>query len=156
MANGTLTSSEYIKHHLEHLTWGHLPGGTWGIAKNAEQAKEMGFWALNLDTFFVSLVLGAIFIFIFHKAARAASSGVPSGIVNFAEWMIEFVEDSVRGSFSGKNPLVAPLALTVFFWIYLMNWMDLIPVDYVPYIAKTLGVPFFKVVPTTDPNATFG
>jgi F-type H+-transporting ATPase subunit a len=151
-----LTSSEYIKHHLEHLTWGHLPDGTWGIAKSAEQAKEMGFWALNLDTFFVSLLLGAIFLLIFRKAAKAATAGVPSGMLNFAEWMIEFVEDSVRGSFSGKNPLVAPLALTIFFWIYLMNWMDLIPVDYVPYIARALGVPFFKVVPTTDPNATFG
>ena len=152
----TETSSEYIKHHLTHLTWGHLPDGAWGIAQNAEQDRAMGFWSLNLDTFFVSLLLGAIFLFIFGKAAKAANSGVPSGLLNFVEWMVEFVEDSVRGSFSGRNPLVAPLALTIFFWIYLMNWMDLIPVDYVPYIAKILGVPFFKVVPTTDPNATFG
>ncbi len=156
MASETLTSSEYIRHHLEHLTWGHLPDGTWGIAQNAEQANAMGFWSLNVDTVSVSFLLGAVFLFIFGRAARKATSGVPSGLVNFAEWVVEFIESSVRGSFSGKNTMVAPLALTIFFWIYLMNWMDLIPVDYVPHLAMALGVPFFKVVPTTDPNATFG
>ncbi len=156
MSSDALTSSEYIKHHLEHLTWGHLPDGGWGIARSAEQAKEMGFWSFNVDTVLMSFLLGVIFLFIFRKAAAAATAGVPSGLVNFAEWSVEFVEDSVKGSFSGKNTLIAPLALTVFFWIYLMNWMDLIPVDYVPYLAKVMGVPFFKVVPTTDPNATFG
>jgi len=75
---------------------------------------------------------------------------------NFVEWIVEFIDTSVRGSFSGKNPLVAPLALTIFVWILLMNLMDLIPVDWVPQIAHLAGLPFFKVVPSTDPNATFG
>ena len=156
MSSETLTSSEYIKHHLEHLTWGHLPDGSWGIAQNADQAREMGFWSFNVDTLLVSFLLGAIFLFIFSSAARKASTGIPAGLVNFAEWTVEFIEQSVKGSFSGKNTMVAPLALTIFFWIFLMNWMDLVPVDYIPYLAKAMGVPFFKVVPTTDPNATFG
>jgi len=81
---------------------------------------------------------------------------VPAGAQNFVEWIIEFIDDSVRGSFSGRNPLVAPLALTIFIWIFLMNLMDLVPVDYLPVVAHALGLPFLKVVPTTDPNATFG
>ncbi len=156
MASETLTSSEYIRHHLQNLTFGHLPNGSWGVAQTADQAREMGFWALNLDTFFVSFILGALFLFIFRKAAKGATAGVPSGLQNFAEWVVEFIESSVRGSFSGKNDLIAPLALTIFFWIFLMNWMDLIPVDYLHVLANAAGLPFFKSVPTTDPNATFG
>ena len=69
---------------------------------------------------------------------------------------MDFVNDSVRGSFSGKNDLVAPLALTVFAWVWLMNLMDLVPVDVVPELAKLLGIHYMKIVPTTDPNVTFG
>jgi F-type H+-transporting ATPase subunit a len=116
----------------------------------------MGFWALNMDTVFMSLLLGAIFLFLFTRAARAASAGVPNGIVNFVEWVIEFIDNSVRGSFNAKNAMVAPLALTIFMWIFLMNLMDLLPVDYVPLLTEHFGISHFRVCPTTDPNATFG
>lgn len=117
----------------------------------------MGFWAINLDTVLMSLLLGTVFLFFFTRAARKASAGVPSGLVNFVEWVIEFIDSSVRGSFSFKNSLVAPLALTIFMWIFLMNLMDLIPIDFVgQLIALYDPHMYFKVVPTTDPNATFG
>ena len=116
----------------------------------------MGFWALNVDTVLMSFLLGVAFLFMFSRVAKRATLGVPSGIQNFVEWIIEFIDNSVRGSFSAKNNLVAPLALTVFVWIFLSNLMDLIPIDWVPKLADALGVSHFKVVPTTDPNATFG
>ena len=156
MSGEALTSSEYIKHHLQNLTFGQHPDGSWGIAHGAEAAKEMGFWAIHLDTMGFSIGLGMLFLFIFHRAAKSASAGVPSGLQNFAEWIVEFIEDSVKGSFSGRNPLVAPLAFTIFIWIFLMNFMDLIAIDFLPLLAQKIGIPYLKVVPTTDPNATFG
>jgi F-type H+-transporting ATPase subunit a len=156
MAGDTLTSSEYIRHHLTNLTWGQHSDGTWGLAHNAAEAKEMGFWALNVDTLGFSLALGALFIFLFSKAAKNATSGVPGGLQNFVEWIIVFIEDNVKSSFSGKNFFIGPMALTVFVWIFMMNFMDLIPVDWLPELAKLFGVHYLKVVPTTDPNATMG
>ena len=151
----TLTSGEYIKHHLTNLTFGQFPDGHWGIAHNAAEAKSMGFWAIHLDSMFWSLGLAALFGYFFYKAAKTATAGVPSGLQNFVELMMDFVNVSVRGSFSGKNDLVAPLALTVFCWVFLMNLMDLVPVDVIPELSKLLGIHFMKVVPTTDPNITF-
>ena len=156
MSGEVHTSAEYIKHHLQNLTYGQLPDGSWGIAHSPEQAKEMGFWAIHLDTMGFSIGLGVLFLFIFHRVAKQASAGVPSGLQNFAEWIVEFIEDSVKGSFSGRNPLIAPLAFTIFLWIFLMNFMDLIAVDFLPQLATMAGIPYMKVVPTTDPNATFG
>ncbi len=156
MLTEALTSSEYIKHHLQNLTFGHLPDGSWGLAHTAEQAKEMGFWAINVDTLGMSIFLGLIFLFLFRSVAKKATNGVPTGVQNFVEWVVEFIDTSVRGSFSGKNDIVAPLALTIFVWILLMNLMDLLPVDWVPRLAHQLGLPFFRVVSSTDPNATFG
>lgn len=156
MSSEAHTSAGYIKHHLQNLTYGQLPDGTWGIAHSAEEAKAMGFWALNLDTFIMSLLLGAAFMLMFRSVAKNAVSGTPGGLQNFCEWALEFVDNSVRGSFSGKNAMVGPLALTIFFWVFSMNLMDLLPIDYVPLLMSALGVPFFKIVPSTDPNATFG
>ncbi len=156
MAGDTLTSSEYIKHHLQNLTFGKLPDGTWGIAHSAEQAKEMGFWAFNLDSLGVSVALGFFFLFLFRTAAKRATAAAPGGLQNFIEWVVEFVDGVVKGSFTGRNPLVAPLALTIFFWVFLMNFMDLISIDYGPEVAKASGLHFFKLVPSTDPNITFG
>lgn len=156
MSSEALTSAEYIKHHLQNLTYGKLPDGTWGVAHSAEDAKAMGFWALNLDTVLMSLLLGTAFPFMFSRAAKSATAGTPSGLQNFCEWAIEFIDSSVRGSFSGRNKMVGPLALTIFFWVFSMNLMDLLPIDYTSLLMHQLGVPFFKVVPTTDPNATFG
>jgi len=157
MASGTLTSTEYIKHHLQNLTFGRHADGTWGLAHTAQEAKEMGFWAIHVDTIGFAIVLGLVFSLLFWQAAKKASTGVPSGFQNFIEWVVEFIDSSVRGSFTGgKNDLVAPLALTLFFWIFMMNTMDLVPVDWLPWVAQALGVHYLKVVPTTDPNATFG
>ncbi len=155
MAGDTLTSGEYIKHHLTNLTFGEIDG-TWRLAHDAAEAKAMGFWAIHVDTMFWSILLGVIFLFLFKKAGEAATSGVPAGLQNFAEWIVEFIDNSVRGSFTAKNSLVAPLALTIFVWIFLQNLMDLVPVDVIPELSKLLGIHFMKVVPSTDPNATFG
>jgi F-type H+-transporting ATPase subunit a len=156
MSNEAITSAEYIKHHLQNLTYGKLPDGMWGIAHSSEEAKAMGFWALNLDTLLMSFLLGSIFLVIFRIAAKNATAGKPGAIQNFCEWSIEFVDSSVRGSFSGKNDMIGPLALTIFFWVFSMNLMDLLPIDYTSTVMHLLGIPFFKVVPSTDPNATFG
>jgi F-type H+-transporting ATPase subunit a len=156
MSGEVLTSAEYIRHHLQNLTFGQHPDGSWGIAHGFEEAKEMGFWAIHLDTMGFSIGLGLLFLYIFRRAAKQATADVPSGLVNFAEWVVEFIEDTVKGSFSGRNPLIAPLAFTIFIWIFLMNFMDLIAVDFLPHLAQMIGIPYMKVVPTTDPNATFG
>jgi F-type H+-transporting ATPase subunit a len=156
MAGDALTSGEYIKHHLTNLTFGKHTDGSWGLAHTADEAKEMGFWAIHVDTMFWSIGLGILFLYFFTKSAKKATAGVPDGLQNFVEWIVDFIDDSVRGSFSARNSMVAPLALTIFVWIFLQNLMDLIPVDVIPFISGLLGVHFMKVVPSTDPNATFG
>jgi F-type H+-transporting ATPase subunit a len=156
MSSETLTSSEYIRHHLQNLTYGKLPDGSLGLAHTAAEAKQMGFWAINLDTLGVSLVLGLLFLGLFRQVAKQATTGVPGGMQNFVEWIVDFIDTSVRGSFNSRNDVVAPLALTIFIWVFLMNFMDLFPIDYIPFIVHHTGLPFFKVVPSTDPNATFG
>jgi F-type H+-transporting ATPase subunit a len=162
------TSTEYIKHHLQNLTYGQLPAGyqrgdgevlqesTWTLAHSTQEAKDMGFWAINVDTMGFSILLGALFLFLFSRATKVAASGAPSGMQNFVEWVVEFVDSSVKGSFTARNPMVAPLALTIFIWIFLMNAMDLLPIDWLPGLAGMLGLPYMKVVASTDPNATFG
>lgn len=156
MAGEAHTSAEYIKHHLQNLVFGQHPDGTWGLAHSAAEAKAMGFWAIHLDTLGVSILLGVVFLYFFHKAAVRATAGVPGALQNFVEWVVEFIDASVKGSFTGRNPLVAPLALTIFIWIFLLNLMDLVPIDWIPGLMGALGLPYFKLVPTTDPNATFG
>ena len=164
-SDGTLTSGSYITHHLTNLTFGQRADGSWGFAHDGAQAAEMGFWAINVDSMFWSIALGVFFIWLFRKAAKKASTDTPSGLQNFVEWIIEFIDSTVRGSFSAKNDMVAPLALTIFVWVFLMNFMDLIAVDLLPWLAQlfgehVLGVDphyvYFKVVPSTDPNITFG
>ena len=156
MASGELTSSAYIKHHLQNLTFGKFPDGHWGFAHTSQEAADMGFMAVHVDTLGFSFVLGALFLFFFARAAKKASIEAPSGFQNFVESIVDFIDENVRGSFNGKNPLVAPLALTTFIWIVLMNTMDLVPVDWLPTLFAAMGVEYLKVVPTTDPNATFG
>jgi len=152
----TLTAQEYIRHHLTNLTFGYHPEHGLGFAHSTEEAAQMGFWAVHVDTMFFSILLGGLFLWFFKKVADNVSSGEPGAAQNFVEWIVDFVEENVRGSFSGKNPMVAPLALTIFVWIFLMNLMDLIPVDLIPWLAGHLGIHYLRVVPTTDPNATFG
>jgi len=147
MAGDTITSSEYIQHHLTNWTYGKHPDGHWGFAHSAQEATEMGFWAIHVDSMLWSIFLGAVFIFIFRKAAKSMTSGVPGGLQNFVEWVVDFVNENVRGSFSAKNDLVAPLALTIFFWVLLMNLMDLVPVDWIPMTAQWVGATFFGADP---------
>lgn len=156
MAAEALTAQGYINHHLTNLTLGVLPDRGLTFAHSADEASAMGFWAIHVDTMFFAIGLGALMMWFFKKVADNVTAGVPGPMQNFAEWIIDFVEENVRGSFSGVNPLIAPLALTIFVWVFLMNLMDLFPVDLVPWLASLIGIHFLKIVPTTDPNATFG
>lgn len=165
MAN---TPAEYIQHHLQNLTYGKLSEGyvradgsvvdqaTWTIAQTKQEASDMGFMAVHLDTMGFSILTGLLFIFLFRMAAKAATEGVPGKLQNAVEMCVEFVEGVVRDTFHGRNALIAPLALTIFVWVFLMNSLKWIPVDYIPGIAALMGAPAFKIVPTADPNATFG
>jgi F-type H+-transporting ATPase subunit a len=157
MAGDTLTSSEYIKHHLTNLTYGQFPDGSWGLAHNAEEIQAMGFMAIHVDTMFWSVSLGLLFLVIFRMAATRATAGVPGHLQNFVEIAVEFVDDNVNTVFGDRNnSLVAPLSLTILIWVFLMNLMDLVPVDWIPYVSGLMGIHFMKVVSTTDPNATLG
>jgi F-type H+-transporting ATPase subunit a len=156
MAAEALTAQGYINHHLTNLTLGVLPDRGLTFAHNADEAAAMGFWAVHVDTMFFAIGLGVLMMWFFKKVADSVTAGVPGPMQNFAEWIIDFVEENVRGSFSGVNPLIAPLALTIFVWVFLMNLMDLFPVDLIPWLASLIGIHFLKIVPTTDPNATFG
>ena len=149
-------SSEYIKHQLTHLVYGQHADGTWGFAHGVDEINEMGFWSINVDSMIFSIGLGVFFLWLFRRAAVRATTDTPTGLQNFIEMIIEFIDGSVRSSYSGKDPLIAPLALTIFVWVFLMNFMDLIAVDLVPWIAGLLGVGYLKIVPTTDLNITFG
>ena len=158
-----LTVQEYITHHLSFLTFGKIDGG-WTFAHTPEEAAEMGFWAINVDTFGWSLFLGAGFLWFFYRVGRTASVENPSGAQNFVEAVVEFVDSRVSETFKYKNELIGPLCLTLLFWILLMNTMDLVPVDLLTSFGfeKFAAVVFhfehapFKVVPTTDPNITMG
>jgi F-type H+-transporting ATPase subunit a len=165
----TQTISEYIVHHLTNLTYGKLPGGferfdgsvveeggAWMIAHGGAEASAMGFNAIHIDSMMWSIGLGIVFCWLFRSVAKKAEAGVPSGMVNALEMVVEFVDGTVRDTFHGHNKLVAPLALTVFVWVFLMNLMDILPVDLVPELLALAGVPYQKIVPSTDPNITMG
>jgi len=157
MAGDTLTSQEYIQHHLTNLAYGKHPDGTWGFAQNAQEIGEMGFWAIHVDTMFWSILLGFVFLGIFIIAARNATTGVPGTLQNLCEMAVEFVEENITQVFGSRpNAIIGPLSLTILVWVFLMNLMDLVPVDFIPQAAHLAGVPYFKVVSTTDPNATLG
>jgi F-type H+-transporting ATPase subunit a len=163
------TISGYIVHHLTNLTYGKLPagyerydgsivaeGGAWTLAHGGEEAAAMGFTAIHVDSMIWSIGLGIVFCWLFRSIAKKADAGVPSGLVNAVETIVSFVDNTVKDSFHGRNPLIAPLALTVFVWVFFMNLMDLIPVDLIPHTLELIGVPYQKIVPSTDPNITMG
>lgn len=135
---GPANATEYIVHHLTNLHLGE------------------GFWNLHLDSIFYAVTLGILFAGSFWFAARRATAGVPGRWQNFVELMVEFVDTQVKDSFHGSSKLIAPLALTIFCWIFLMNFMDLVPVDLLPEVGVAMGIEYMKVVPTTDLNITFG
>ncbi len=162
---GETTSTSYIQHHLQNLTFGRFDDGSWGFATQPEEFEQMGFMAIHVDSMLWSIGLGLVFCFIFGRAARRATSGVPTGLQNFVELVVEFVHGVVKDSFHGRNKLIAPLALTIFVWVFLMNLMDLVPVDLIPYSAQLFGQyvlgmdphdVYFKIVPTTDLNVPIG
>ena len=148
---GARTTGDYITHHLQNLqvckddgewVWNHCAGNP---------------MAINVDSMFFSVLLGVVFVWLFGSVARKASAGKPGKLQAVVEILVDFVDSSVRDTFHGKNRLIAPLALTIFVWVFLMNLMDLIPVDWLPFFAENvLNIPYLKVVPTTDVNITFG
>lgn len=131
------TATEYVTHHLEHLRVGE------------------GFWTFHLDTLIVSALLGVFFLFFFRMAAVRATDGVPGGLQNFVEMLMEFVQNTVRESFQGNSKLIAPLSLAIFVWVFLWNLMDLIPVDLFPELLMLMGVDYLRIVPSADMSATF-
>jgi F-type H+-transporting ATPase subunit a len=142
MASESVTPSEYIGHHLTFLT---------------KPVGEGEFWALNLDSIIVAVVLGVIGMGFFWWVAKGATSGVPSKRQAFVELCFDFVTDQVKGIFHGDpHKFVAPLALTVFVWVLLMNSMDFLPVDIMSWVTGLLGAHHgFRIVPTADVNTTF-
>lgn len=155
-AEGGRTATEYIQHHLQNLVLGFHPENGLSIAHGGEEAAAMGFWAIHLDSMFWSIGLGLLFFWLFKKGADRATAGVPGKLQNFVELIVEFVDENVRETFHGKSEVVAPMALTIFVWVFLMNLMDLIPVDWIPHSFELLGIPYQKIVPSTDVNVTLG
>jgi len=135
----------YIQHHLEHIQL-NLHNFTIGKAD---------FWTLNIDTIFISVLIGFIFLFLFRRAAKKITVGVPTKLQVVVELAIEFVQKTVKETFHGKSELICPLALTIFVWVFLLNVMDLLPVDFLPTIAAFFGIHDFRSVPTDDLNLTF-
>lgn len=150
------TASEYIKHHLTHLTYGNHPENGWSFARSAQESQEMGFWAINVDTMSWSIFLGLVFCFIFRKAAKNMTEEVPGPLQNLVESVVSFVDNIIKEMFHAKSDVIGPLSLTIFVWVLLMNAMDLVPVDLVPHMFYLMGVEYMKIVPTTDVNITFG
>lgn len=171
MAGAQQSSIEYIQHHLQNWTYGKLPAGyvrgdgslleeaVWTTAHTSQEAAAMGFMAIHLDTMAWSFFIGTLFCASFAYVARKATAGSPRGFQSFVELLVSFVDNTVKDIFHHSSSLIAPMALTIFCWVFMMNLMDLIPVDWLPWAAQKITGDshfFFKVVPTTDPNATLG
>jgi F-type H+-transporting ATPase subunit a len=147
-AEGHESSGAYVQHHLTNLKL--------DLHTMALDPEAKGFWVLNLDSAIFSLLLGALVLFLFLKAASAAKSGKRSGLLNFMEAVLEQTDQQVKEIFPNANPLVVPLALTIFVWVLFMNFMDIVPVDLLPFLAGKAGVDHLRIVPSTDVNITFG
>lgn len=139
-SQGASEATEYIKHHM-HFLQVHLAQG--------------GAGTLHLDTVFFSVLLGVIFAGTFYAVARRVHAGVPRGLQSFVELIVEFVHAQVVDTYHGKSKLIAPLALTIFCWVFLMNFMDIVPVDLLPWVGRELGIKYLRVVPSADLNGTF-
>ncbi|MDH5176033.1 MAG: F0F1 ATP synthase subunit A [Gammaproteobacteria bacterium] len=136
-AAGPANSTEYITHHLAHFKVGE------------------GFWTFHVDTLFMSIVLGILTLGLFWSASRKATAGVPSKWQAFVEIVIEFIDTTVKEVFHLDRRFLAPLALTIFVWVFMMNAMDLLPLDLPGKIAALFGIHYWRVVPTADANTTF-
>ncbi len=149
--HGPQTSGEYISHHLQNLQVCKSETGEW--IWNHCAGNPM---AINVDSMFWSVFLGLLFIWLFGRVAKKATSGVPGKGQIAVEMIVDFVDSSVKDTFHGKSRLIAPLGLTIFVWVFFMNLMDLVPVDWIPMLSMAIGIDYMKVVPTTDVNVTFG
>lgn len=150
---GKKTSSEFIEHHLQNL---QVCSSDQGWVWNVKESCSGNFWAFNVDSMVFSLILGVAFAVLFSSVARNATKGRPGKMQAFIEIVFDFVNNSVKDTMHGSSRLIAPLALTIVVWVFFMNLMDLIPVDLLPRFMELFGVPYLKVVPSTDPNITFG
>jgi F-type H+-transporting ATPase subunit a len=136
-----LTPTSYIQHHLQNLTF---------------KVQDGGFWTLHVDTLVMSLLMGGLMVFMFWMATRRATAGVPGKWQAFVEICLEFVDRQAKDTYHGPSKLVTPIAITLFFWILLMNLIKMIPADFIALPLEALGVPYWKPVPTADVNATLG
>ena len=138
------SATGYISHHLTHNNLLIIGG-------------KGGFWSIHIDTFSISLLLGFVFLFIFAYVARYAKVENPGKFQLFIETILEMVQTQVRDIYHGKSNLIAPLALTIFCWVFLMNLMDLLPVDLISFFNHHAGNPeaYWRIVPSADVNATF-
>ena len=134
-------ATEYIQHHLKNLTF---------------QVQEGGFWQIHVDTLVTAVLMGLITVFMFWLAARKATAGVPGKWQAFVEILLEFVDRQARDTYHGSSKLVTPIAITLFFWILMMNLLKMIPADFIALPLEMLGVHYWKPVPTADVNATLG
>ena len=137
--SGGLT--EYIKHHLHHLQW---------------QYGDSKFETINLDSVFFLLLASVVFLFVFLRVARRATPGVPGKLQCAIEMVVTGIDGLVRETFHGQSKFIAPMAVTIFALVFLMNFMDMIPVDFLPWAATHAGVNYLRVVPTADLNTTIG
>ncbi|MDD0824199.1 F0F1 ATP synthase subunit A [Mannheimia sp. AT1] len=131
-------TSEYISHHLTFLSTGD------------------GFWNLHLDTLFFSIVSGVIFLYFFRKVAKNATSGVPGKLQCFVEIVLDWINGLVKDNFHGPSRELGAIALTIFCWVFVMNAIDLIPVDFPPQLANLFGIHYLRAVPTADISGTLG
>jgi len=139
----TPSATEYIRHHLTFL------------ANKDAGGSIVDFSVIHWDSVFFSVLLAVLFAGSFYAVARKASVGAPTKFQIFIELIVEFVDKQVKDTFQGSSRLIAPLALTIFVWVFLFNFMDLVPVDLLPAVAHSVGVEHLKVVPSTDLNVTF-
>ena len=139
----TPSASEYIKHHLTHLSSG-------------EQTSLVDFSIIRWDTMFFSIACGIVVILLLRAAAKNATSGVPGRFQAAVEMLVELVEEQSRSIVHGNRAFIAPLALTVFCWVVVMNAIDLLPVDLFPRLAHWVGIEHLRPLPTADLNATLG
>src|SRR5690606_26525766 len=146
---GGQTAQDYISHHLRNLQLCRVDG-EWRWNECAGN-----FWTINVDSMLFSVLLGLVFIWIFGRVAKNATCGPPGKLQTAIEAIVGFVDTAVKDAFHGHNKMIAPLALTVFVWVFFMNLLDLVPVDWIPWLASLAGVEYFKIVPTTDVNITF-
>jgi len=142
MASGEGGAGGYIEHHLVNHT--------------TELVESNSFWTMNTDSVVYTILLAFLYIWFFRRVAKKASAGVPSRTQNFLELIIGFIDAQVKDIFHGNSKVVAPLALSIFIWVFLMNFMDLIPVDLLPWLGTLVGIEYMRVVPSTDLNITFG